>query len=79
MANDGEIQWRGVFSGSAAVFVEGHVHCPVQIVLDDPMRAHGGEDDFGVGFEGRDVEAGLEAFAAGLLVDASGGDGGERA
>ena len=31
------------------------------------MRAHGGEDGFGVGFEGSNVEAGLEAFAAGFL------------
>ena len=44
VAEDGEVQRGGVFSGSAAVFVESHVHRPMQIVLDAPMGAHGGED-----------------------------------
>jgi hypothetical protein len=42
------------------------------------MGAHCGENGFGIGFERNDVVAGFEAFAAGLLVNAPGGDGGER-
>src|SRR5208282_2460274 len=42
------------------------------------MGARCGEDGLGIGFKRRDVVAGFEAFAAGLLVDALGGDGGER-
>src|SRR5271165_1298990 len=37
VADDTEIQRRSVFSGSAAVFVESHVHRPMQSVLDAPM------------------------------------------
>ena len=77
MPNDGEVQRRVVFSGSAAVFVEGHVQRPVE-AFDAPMGARCGENGLGIGFERGDVVAGFEAFAAGLLVDASCGDGGER-
>src|SRR5665811_1905886 len=42
-----------------------------------PMGAYGCKNGLGVGFEGCDEVAGLEAFAAGLLVDAPGGDGGD--
>src|SRR5208282_4786019 len=76
VSDDGEVQRRGVFCGSAAVFVERHVQRPVEN-LDSPMGARCGENGLGAGFEGRDVIAGLEAFAAGFLVDASGGDGGD--
>jgi len=41
------------------------------------MSARRGENGLGIGFEGGDVIAGFEAFAAGLLVDAPGGDGRE--
>ena len=51
----------------------------MEIVLDPPMGAHCGENGFGIGFERGDVIAGFEAFAAGLLVDASGCDGGDGA
>ena len=77
MSDDGEVQRGGVFSGSASVFVEGHVQGPVK-ALDAPMGARCGENGLGIGFEGGDVVAGFEAFAAGFLVDAPGGDGGER-
>ena len=76
MSDDGEVERRGVLSGSAAVFVEGHVQRPVK-ALDAPMSARRGEDGLGIGFEGREVVAGFEAFAAGLFVDAPGGDGGD--
>jgi hypothetical protein len=71
------------FNGEASFLVRQRssskvTHRPMQIVFDAPMRAHG-EDGFRVGFQGSDVEAGLEAFAAGLPVDAPGTDGGERA
>jgi hypothetical protein len=56
------------------VFVEGHVQRPVK-TLDAPMSAGCGKNARGVWVQGRDVIAGFEAFAAGLLVDALGGDG----
>src|SRR5271167_1479415 len=78
VANDGEVEGRIVFAGSAAIFVEGYVHRPMEVVFDAPMGAHGLEDGLGVGFERGDVEPCLEAFGAGLLVNAPGGDRGER-
>src|SRR5208283_5486572 len=52
VSDDGEVQRRGVFSGSAAVFVEGRVHRPMEIALDPAMGAHCGENGLGIGFEG---------------------------
>ena len=78
VSDDGEVERRGVFSGSASVFVEGHVQGPVE-ALDAPISAGCGKGGLRVWSEGRDVIAGLEAFAAGLLVDAPGGDGGDGA
>jgi hypothetical protein len=42
VSDDHEIQGRCVFSGSASVFVEGHVQRPVK-ALDAPMNARCGE------------------------------------
>ena len=53
VSDDGEVQRRGVFSGSAAVFVEGRVHRPMEIALDPAMGAHCGENGLGIG--SRDV------------------------
>ena len=69
------------FSGEASFLVvqrsSSNVTSSVQWKSDPPMGVRCDEDGLGVGFEGRDVEAGLEAFAPGLLVDAPGEDGGD--
>ena len=49
MADHRKIQARIVPASSAAIFVEGHVHRPMQVVLDAPIGAHRLEDGFRVG------------------------------
>src|SRR5208282_6012334 len=50
----------------------------MEFVFDAPRGARRLEDGLGVGFERGNVELCLEAVGAGLLVDAPGGDRGER-
>jgi hypothetical protein len=38
-----------VFSGAAAVFVEGDVQHPMEVILDAPMGAHGREQKRRIG------------------------------
>jgi len=52
---------------------------PVEAAVHGPMGVHDGGEDFEIGGERRDVESGLEAFAAGLFVDAPSDDRCERA
>ncbi len=66
MFEHGQIVRRGPCSRAHLVVAEGHVHGPVQAVLDGPVGANGVGDAPGVGSQAADVEA---LFAGGLVAD----------
>jgi len=55
----GKVVRGGFGTGAHLVVVEGHIHDPVQSVLDRPVRADRLTDAFGIGGQAADIQAQL--------------------
>jgi hypothetical protein len=66
VSEHGQVVSRCLGTSTHLVVVEGHIHAPVQAVLDGPVRTDGVGNAMGVGSQTADVEA---LFTGSLVAD----------